>query len=78
MDVCAYLLSSDAAWAPVCLLCQHRRSYYMTKWDLHSKSIIAMLTQQDGQLKKMTIPSPLPASFQKASLIVPRPYWWTF
>lgn len=50
-----------AAWAPVCLLRQHWRSYYMTKWDLHSGSISAGLTRQNGQHQKMPAPAPLPA-----------------
>lgn len=49
LNVCADLPSTDAAWAPVCLLCQHQRSYYMTKWDLYSGSISAGLTRQNGQ-----------------------------
>lgn len=60
-------LFPGAAWAPVCLLCQHQRSYYMTKWDLHSGSISAGLIQQNGQHEKMPIPAPVPHSSQKPS-----------
>lgn len=67
LNVCAYLPSTDAAWAPVCLLCQHQRSYYMTKWDLYSGSISAGLTRQNGQYKKMPVSPPLSARSLKAS-----------
>ena len=56
LSVCAYLPSPGAAWAPVCPLRQHPRSYYMIKWGLQSGSIIAGLTRQSGQRKKMPVP----------------------
>lgn len=65
--VAAEYLSLGAAWAPVCLLCQHQSSYYMTKWDLHSGNISAGLTRQNGQHEKMPVPAPLLAGSQNAS-----------
>lgn len=67
LNGCAYLLSTDTAWALVCLLCRHQNSYYMTKCDLHFGSISAGLTQQNSQHKKMLVPSPLPSRSQKAT-----------